>query len=70
MCPNQRRLVIALGAGLGTAATTQGSQIYVGVSNAGSSGTYQRGDIIEQSGSDFGGTGGSAQAIANQVKIK
>jgi len=68
MCPNQRRLVMALGAGLGSGVSTQGSQIYVGVSNAGTSGTYQRGDIIEQSGSDFGGTGGSAQTIANQVK--
>jgi len=67
MCPNQRRLVIALGAGLASGVSTQGSQIYVGVSNAGALGTYSRGNIIEQSGSDFGGLGGSAATIANQV---
>ena len=67
MCPNYKRLVIALGAGVATGATTQGSQIYVGVSNAGTVGTYSRGQILEQKGSGFG-VSGSASAIAKDVK--
>ena len=67
MCPNYKRLVIALGAGLATGATTQGSQIYIGVSNAGTTGTYQRGDILEQAGSGFG-VSGSAAATAAEVR--
>ena len=66
MCPNYKRLVVALGAGLGTGATTQGSQIYVGVSNADVEGTYDRGDILEQAGSGFG-VSGSVSAIAQDV---
>ena len=34
MCPNYKRLVIALGAGVATGATTQGSQIYVRLCDA------------------------------------
>ena len=67
MCPNYKRLVVALGAGVATGATTQGSQIYIGVSNAGTTGTYKRGDILEQKGSGFG-VSGSAAAIAKDVK--
>jgi hypothetical protein len=67
MCPNYKRLVIALGAGLGTGATTQGSQIYIGVSNADVEGTYDRGEILEQTGSGFG-VSGSASAIAQDVE--
>jgi Tfp pilus tip-associated adhesin PilY1 len=67
MCPNYKRLVIALGAGLGTGATTQGSQIYIGVSNAGTIGTYKRGDILEQAGSGFS-VSGSAASVAQDIK--
>ena len=67
MCPNYKRLVVALGAGLGTGATTQGSQIYIGVSNAGTIGTYKRGDILEQAGSGFG-VSGSAASVAQDIK--
>ena len=66
MCPNYKRLVVALGAGLGTGATTQGSQIYIGVSNADVEGTYDRGEILEQAGSGFG-ISGSASAIAQDI---
>ncbi len=66
MCPNEKRLVIALGAGLGTGATTQGSQIYIGVSNPGTQGTYTKGTILEEAGSGFG-IGGSASSIAQEV---
>ena len=67
MCPNYKRLVVALGAGLGTGATTQGSQIYIGVSNADVEGTYDRGEILEQTGSGFG-VSGSASAIAQDIE--
>ena len=64
MCPNEKRLVIALGAGIGTGATTQGSQIYIGVSNAQINGIYERGDIIEQAGI----ASSTASLIAQEIK--
>ena len=68
MCPNYSRLVIALGAGLGTGATTQGSQIYVGVSNAGQQGTYAKGQILEQTGLASGTSSSIAQQVQSNAK--
>ena len=68
MCPNYSRLVVALGAGLGTGATTQGSQVYVGVSNAGTKGTYDKGQILEQTGLASSTSSSIAQQIQSNAK--